>query len=42
MMHYQDVHNDSNINFNEFSSKDVVVSKTELYEKLKSNNFFKK
>jgi UDP-glucose 4-epimerase len=42
MMHYQDVHNDSNIKFNEFSSEDVVVSKTELYEKLKSNNFFKK
>jgi UDP-glucose 4-epimerase len=42
MMHYQDVHNDSNIKFEEFSSESVVVSKTDLYEKLKSNNFFKK
>lgn len=41
MMHYRDVINDNKINFKEFSSKNVVVSKEELYEKLKSNNFFK-
>ncbi|MDX6746069.1 polysaccharide biosynthesis protein [Polaribacter sp. PL03] len=42
MMHYQDVHNDSNIKFEEFSSESVVISKTDLYKKLKLNNFFKK
>ena len=41
MMHYHNVYNDNNIEFEEFSSKNVVVSKEELYEKLKSNNFFK-
>lgn len=40
MMHYHDVHNDKSVNFDEFSSEKVVVSKEELYEKLKSNNFF--
>jgi UDP-glucose 4-epimerase len=41
MMHYHDVYNDDNIEFEEFSSKNVVVSKEGLYEKLKLNNFFK-
>ena len=42
MMHYQNVKNDDKINFQEFSSENVVVSKQELFEKLKSNNFFRK
>jgi UDP-glucose 4-epimerase len=41
MMHYNHVYNDENVSFEEFSSKDIVISKEELYEKLKKNNFFK-
>lgn len=41
LMHYHKIYNDSNIGFNEFSSKNVVVSKEELYFKLKENIFFK-
>ena len=40
MMHYKNVCNDKNILFDEFSSKNVVVSKDELRKKLKDNNFF--
>lgn len=40
MMHYNHVYNDQNVNFEEFSSKDIVVSKAELLKKLKKNNFF--
>ncbi|WP_299017183.1 polysaccharide biosynthesis protein [uncultured Polaribacter sp.] len=41
MMHYHDVQLKSNINFEEFSSENVVVSKQQLYNKLKLNNFFR-
>lgn len=40
MMHYHNVQKNNNINFQEFSSENVVVSKEELYNKLKLNNFF--
>ena len=40
MMHYQKIYHESNIDFKEFSSKNVAVSKEELYKKLKENNFF--
>lgn len=39
MMHYKNVYSDSNITFDEFSSKNVIVSKEELYTKLKAYNF---
>jgi len=42
MMHYKNIYNNSNVNFNEFSSDNVVVSKEELYKKLMKNNFFNK
>lgn len=42
MMHYKKIFNDSKVDFNEFSSKNVVVSKKQLYDKLKKNNFFQK
>lgn len=41
MLHYQKISNDSNVQFKEFSSKNVVVSKLDLYEKLKQHNFYK-
>lgn len=41
MLHYQKISNDSNVQFKEFSSKNVVVSKSDLYEKLKQHNFYK-
>ena len=40
MMHYKNIYDNSNVNFDEFSSENVVVSKEELYKKLKENNFF--
>ncbi|MEM0541975.1 polysaccharide biosynthesis protein [Flavobacterium sp. j3] len=41
MMHYHNIYSDKNVNFEEFSSKDVVVSREELYGKLKNNNLLK-
>ncbi|PBJ13846.1 polysaccharide biosynthesis protein [Flavobacterium sp. ACN6] len=41
MMHYKNIYDNSNVNFEEFSSNNVVVSKEKLFEKLKENNFFK-
>jgi UDP-N-acetylglucosamine 4,6-dehydratase len=41
MMHYHNIYDDSNVEFNEFSSEHVVVSKEYLYKKIKENNFFK-
>lgn len=41
LMHYHKIYNDSQIDFNEFSSANVVVSKEELYQKLQQYNFFK-
>lgn len=40
MMHYNNIYDDSGLKFNEFSSENVVVSKEDLYEKLKENNFY--
>jgi len=41
MMHYKNIYPNSNVNFNEFSSENVMVSKEVLYKKLQENNFFK-
>jgi UDP-glucose 4-epimerase len=41
MMHSQKVFSHKKMKIQEFSSKDVVVSKDKLYEKLKKNNFYK-
>lgn len=41
MMHYQNIYHKPNADFNEFSSKNVVITKEDLYDKLKENNFFK-
>lgn len=40
-MHYKQIYNEMNFINNEYSSKDVCVSKDTLYEVLKSNNYFK-
>lgn len=40
LMHYKNIYSNSNVDFNEFSSENVIVSKEELYKKLKANNFF--
>ena len=41
LMHYKNIVLDNKIEFNEFSSRDYVVSKSKLYEILKKNNFFR-
>ena len=41
MLHYHKIYNDPNVQFKEFSSKNVVVSKKELYDKLSRHNFYK-
>lgn len=40
LMHYHKIYQGSTLQFDEFSSANVVVSKEELYNKLKANNFF--
>lgn len=40
MMHYHNIYDNSSVEFNEFSSENVVVSKENLYKKLKENNFY--
>lgn len=40
MMHYHNIYTNSNVGFEEFSSKDVAVSREELAYKLKKFNFF--
>ncbi len=40
MMHYKNIYDNSNVNFSEFSSENVMVTKEVLYKKLKENNFF--
>ncbi|RED19576.1 UDP-glucose 4-epimerase [Flavobacterium cutihirudinis] len=41
LMHYHTIYNDSNVNFEEFSSANVVFSKEKLYQKLQEKNFFR-
>lgn len=40
-MHYKDIYNKVNFINNEFSSRDYVLTKDGVYNKLKENNFFK-
>lgn len=40
LMHYKNIYKDDTINIKEFSSENVVVSKEELYIKLKENQFY--
>lgn len=40
MMHYRNIYEGSSVRFSEFSSENVVVSKEDLYKKLKENNFY--
>ncbi|WP_322549040.1 polysaccharide biosynthesis protein [Flavobacterium psychraquaticum] len=42
MMHYHNIYDNDTVAFDEFSSEDVVVSKENLYKKLKDNNFYLK
>ena len=41
LMHYHKIYNDSNVNFEEFSSANVLITKQDLYKKLQENNFFR-
>jgi UDP-N-acetylglucosamine 4,6-dehydratase len=40
LMHYQKIYNDSNVNFEEFSSANVLITKQDLYKRLQEKNFF--
>ncbi len=42
LMHYKKIYSDNQIKFNEYSSRDYVVNKPELYKILKKHNFFRK
>ena len=41
LMHYQKIYNDSNVNFEEFSSANVLITKQDLYKRLQEKNFFR-
>jgi UDP-N-acetylglucosamine 4,6-dehydratase len=41
LMHYKNIVSESKIPFTEFSSRDYAVSKSQLYEILKQNNFYR-
>lgn len=41
LMHYKNIYNNISFKNNEFSSKDVILKKEDLYSLLMANNFFK-
>lgn len=40
MIYHKEIYEEPNVNFEEFSSQNGLVTKQELYNKLKSNHFF--